>query len=540
MELSQKGGPVAPQTFEKIARLRICHFLPWHAALARMVAISLFCRALGLDAEALDETAFEEGCASLASSWVSQQRDFARLRSLAPKLNVTFHLHVPRTAGRQLTLCLMGPSFAAKGCMRQYNRDWVDWTCPCVATHADFRAIDGVSLQGQPAIMMNMRDPVQRVLSAYEFAIEVSARKLGTDIKPREELNINSTRNVWPWKYLVPYIDGELNRKDRLRRWRYRNGYQPSKGSSCERFSAPPEEECAEGEAGVCSAVGARGTAPSLEEQDCRAEALDRDRNAFANSMTPSLATVVASDIADDLLANSGAFQLLGITNFSVVVNTTEVQITDGDQASQLRFCANRLGPSSRAGDTLRKFALWRLEHEVDVLLVHERLEESNQVAAAYVRRELVRRGEVIDEMFGQGYQRCLSRQQTAMAKRHDRGMKNILWPDGTRLDYTKEARANVPAELVEDIRKRNWLDDVLHQRAVELFDQRAVKLREEGDLESVPVVVNREFRDAPRAHGAEKGGKKKKKPKAKGGKKKKSAKASAQAIARKKQEYYR
>ena len=59
-------------------------------------------------------------------------------------------------------------------------------------------------------MVTQLRAPLGRILSAYEFAVEVAARTLirAKDHKP-DPSRVN-TRNVWPWSALVPIIEEDL------------------------------------------------------------------------------------------------------------------------------------------------------------------------------------------------------------------------------------------------------------------------------------------------------------------------------------------
>jgi hypothetical protein len=70
-------------------------------------------------------------------------------------------------------------------------------------------------------VVTQLRDPVDRVVSAYEFAIEVAGRKINEPDQRIEALKKNDTTvntyNVWPWKYLIPFArDFIRDRLDRL------------------------------------------------------------------------------------------------------------------------------------------------------------------------------------------------------------------------------------------------------------------------------------------------------------------------------------
>lgn len=64
-----------------------------------------------------------------------------------------------------------------------------------------------------------LRDPVDRVFSTYEFSMEVAARFLvhpnltsATRMASRLRSKTKgiSTLDIWPWKYLVPWMREDL------------------------------------------------------------------------------------------------------------------------------------------------------------------------------------------------------------------------------------------------------------------------------------------------------------------------------------------
>ena len=52
---------------------------------------------------------------------------------------------------------------------------------------------------------------MDRVLSAYEFSIEVAARAATGKTPSRQDPRATNTRNVWPWSGLVPWMEEELH-----------------------------------------------------------------------------------------------------------------------------------------------------------------------------------------------------------------------------------------------------------------------------------------------------------------------------------------
>jgi hypothetical protein len=118
-------------------------------------------------------------CASLARSWVAHAKAVDARRGSAPHVNLTFFLHVPRTAGRTLFFCALKPAFApSERCPRSYDtlrvRDLAHPSCRLLSSHDDFRVVD--ALPGNATVVMQLRRPLTRLLSAYEFAVEVASR----------------------------------------------------------------------------------------------------------------------------------------------------------------------------------------------------------------------------------------------------------------------------------------------------------------------------------------------------------------------------
>lgn len=69
------------------------------------------------------------------------------------------------------------------------------------------------------SVLTILRDPVDRVFSAYEFSVEVGARfllhpNITSAIRMTNRLRAKgkaiSTLDIWPWKYLVPWMRKDL------------------------------------------------------------------------------------------------------------------------------------------------------------------------------------------------------------------------------------------------------------------------------------------------------------------------------------------
>lgn len=135
---------------------------------------------------------------------------------LAPE-NLVYFLHIPRTAGRTFHSCLLRLGTPGRRrCPKAYDHLRIDFAlpqCHLLSSHDDFSVVE--QLPANTAVVTQLRDPVDRLLSAYEFAIEVAARQLRRSknyVKPKGRV---VTDDVWPWSYLVPFFVDDIKPKVR-------------------------------------------------------------------------------------------------------------------------------------------------------------------------------------------------------------------------------------------------------------------------------------------------------------------------------------
>lgn len=112
-------------------------------------------------------------------------------------LELLFFLHIPRTGGR--TYHQWQPS------------------CKLLSSHDDMSILS--KIPSRASVVTNLRNPVNRVLSTYEFSVEVAARflRLKSINSSRSPLplakspsQLVSTLTIWPWKYLVPFMQHDI------------------------------------------------------------------------------------------------------------------------------------------------------------------------------------------------------------------------------------------------------------------------------------------------------------------------------------------
>jgi hypothetical protein len=428
-------------------------------------------------------------CSALVAEWVSASDARAAARAAAPKPTLTYFLHVPRTAGRTLFFCALKPAFApSERCERAYDHLRLDPhapACGLLSSHDDFRLVE--SFPGGGAVLITqLRDPVDRLLSAYEFAAEVASRGVGQRAAQRaarekalaEEAAAGrahdaaaaahvrtDTTQVWPWNVLVPMMAEDMDARAAAR-----NGAAPPPGAS-----------------------------------------------AYNGSLIMPLAEFAKHPFVADLLHNGATFQLLGLTNNSVSAPEGSPG-ADAATAAALRACVRAGGAPAAA---LAAAAQRRLSDEMDVVLLKERLYDSvatlagslgrplsgvsfrtfgdeqesgirtrlaeiaaqgdaSAAAAARVEADEAARGGV---PLGAAFARCAAQQREKAAERRTRGLAKLRYNDGTSIAFRRE---EVPADMMYTLAEANGLDVALHAAGVKLFNARREALAAKGKLERV------------------------------------------------------
>eukprot|EP00927_Polykrikos_kofoidii_P026722 TRINITY_DN23752_c0_g1_i1.p1 TRINITY_DN23752_c0_g1~~TRINITY_DN23752_c0_g1_i1.p1 ORF type:complete len:595 (+),score=94.76 TRINITY_DN23752_c0_g1_i1:25-1809(+) len=425
----------------------------------------------------------DEGrCADLATSWAARQMELAQARRDSEIINTAFFLHVPRTAGRVIHHCVLRPTLVDR-CMRSYDAlrmnfsDPSSMSCGYFASHHDHRLVDLATAHGRPYVALMVRSPLDRVVSSYEFAAEVSARTRSRykSCKPAK----TCTRHVWPWNHLVSYFDETFLEERRLRRHHARlaranTNINPSDAGS---GHAMDPEQLSE----------AASDAAAEREADAIADRLDEARDPYNNSVLVPLAEFLNLEMQQDVLNNLLTFQLLGLTELTPVISHEDGSgpavvaqaAKEGDLsedslpltasarlAAQLRRCTRDHGPEALVSKILLEVALEHLS-DVDLLMVHERMDES--IATA---RALNNERPKATEWKGDDLTRCVEQHTKKMLKRKDKGSYNMRWPDGTQIAHGKTSRATLSDDMVAFIQRQNWMDVALYEHAVGIFDK--------------------------------------------------------------------
>nr|XP_018680681.1 PREDICTED: protein-tyrosine sulfotransferase-like isoform X4 [Musa acuminata subsp. malaccensis] len=161
-------------------------------------------------------------CESVVRNWADASSERGIKEDELTLKDILFFLHVPRTGGRTYFHCFLRKIYtSAQECPRSYDKLRFDPSkpnCRLVVTHDDYSLMSKLP-KDMTSVVTILRDPVDRVFSTYEFSVEVAARflvhpnltsvaQMSRRIRPKSRAV--STLDIWPWKYLVPWMRGDL------------------------------------------------------------------------------------------------------------------------------------------------------------------------------------------------------------------------------------------------------------------------------------------------------------------------------------------
>ncbi|GFR48031.1 hypothetical protein Agub_g9863 [Astrephomene gubernaculifera] len=301
---------------------------------------------LGLAQPSLSQTAHE--CQALTDHYLEKHHKEAVPYTGS---NMVYFLHVPRTAGRTFHSCLLKTvTHPARRCPKAYDHlrlsNMSMPNCYLLSSHDDFSVVS--MLPPDVAVISQLRDPLDRFISAYEFAIEVAARSLRRPKNYRKKVGRIATEDVWPWSYLIPFFQEDMQPKVAAaqaiaqpeegrwieveqdgERWYF------NKALNVSRWNLTEEEAAAGG-----------GVLPLLDPYD--------------NQLVMSLKDFAQHPIAAELLHNGATFQVLGITNYShwgdAGAFRSCLKSYDSLRDQMLRVAQERVRRFSHVGTTDRLF----------------------------------------------------------------------------------------------------------------------------------------------------------------------------------------
>ncbi|KAL3694622.1 hypothetical protein R1sor_008273 [Riccia sorocarpa] len=178
----------------------------------------------------------EERCELTVRSWAEKELGTPERQQKQNLQDLLYFMHIPRTGGRTFYECFLKGLFEpSERCQISYAYDRLRLDtsrsgCRLVSAHDDYSLMAKLP-QGKSACATNLRDPLSRVLSTYEFSAAlatVSLKFLKPRFNPRHpssahtdvdfRMRISSTPYVWPWNYLVEFVQKDISVRLRIAR----------------------------------------------------------------------------------------------------------------------------------------------------------------------------------------------------------------------------------------------------------------------------------------------------------------------------------
>ncbi|CAN7036136.1 hypothetical protein IGI04_032647 [Brassica rapa subsp. trilocularis] len=416
------------------------------------------------------ERAVKKWADASSSSSSEEQYTNKDKRSLQDLL---FFLHVPRTGGRTYFNCFLRKLYDnAEECPRSYDKLRFNprkEKCKLLATHDDYSLMEMLP-RDKTSVMTIVRDPVARVLSTYEFSVEVAARflvhpnltsaaRMASRIRKK---NVISTLDIWPWKYLVPWMREDLFARRDARK--------------------------------------------------VKGVVIIEDDNPYdMEEMLMPLHKYLDTPTAHDIIHNGATFQIAGLTNNSHLA-----------EAHEVRHCVQKY---KSLGERVLQVAKRRLDSMLYVGLTEEHRESASlfanvvgsQVLSQVVASNLTAKnkntkseerdtvsesgsdkseinngtsevasdkieaksGNMTVKTLMEIYEGCSTHLRKSQGTRRVNSLKRI-----SPANFTTETRTRVPREVIQQIKTLNNLDVELYKYAKEIF----VK---EHELVSKKIIVS-------------------------------------------------
>ncbi|KAL3518391.1 hypothetical protein ACH5RR_020980 [Cinchona calisaya] len=420
-------------------------------------------------------------CEHILKKWASSSVDSEVKEDKHILRDLLYFLHVPRTGGRTYYHCFLKKLYSnSLECPRSYDRLRFNprkTDCRLLVTHDDYSVMSKLPKE-KISVVTILRNPIDRVFSTYEFSVEVAARfllhpNLTSALRMSGRLRAStrakgvSTLDIWPWKYLVPWMREDLFARREARR------------------------------------------------REGRSSIYGDDPYDMGDVVMP-LHEYINDPIAQEIIHNGATFQIAGLTNNSYLAESHEVRhcvqkyptlgehvlqvakkrlddmlyigLTENHRESATIF-ANVVGAqviSQFAGSNSRT-DLVANNNPGQSSLIHD----TNSGSSYHMRNSTYQKpgkfsltdtGEAMNENMTTGklmevYESCISSLRSSQSQRRTNSLKNIR-----PANFTKEARGRISKVLLEEITSLNHLDVELYKYAQGIFGM------QQGH--AVPIIV--------------------------------------------------
>ncbi|KAI3957397.1 hypothetical protein MKW98_003118 [Papaver atlanticum] len=415
-------------------------------------------------------------CQNTVRKWAASSNDEVK-EDKHTLQDLLFFLHVPRTGGRTYFHCFLRKLYAsAHECPRSYDKLRFDPSkpdCRLMVTHDDYSMMSKLPKE-RTSVVTILRNPIDRVFSTYEFSVEVAARflvhpnltsatQLTGRIRPKN--NGVSTLDIWPWKYLVPWMREDLFRRRDARKQRFYKDVKESYDSyNMEETVMPLHDFINHPVAHDIIHNGATFQVAGLTNNSCLSESHEV-RHCVRNyqSLGTYVLDIAKKRLSDMLYVGLTEDHKESATMFANVVGTQILSQFEALNSNSDKTADSKTELSSSFPDS---------EHDTNHLqnsTDDQKESETSSLGAVDTTIGTMTVGKLMD-----AYEVCISGLRKAQGRRRIASLKRI-----SPANFSKDARRQVPDVILQEINSLNRLDVELYKHAKEIFSQERKHLAE-------------------------------------------------------------
>ncbi|KAF9613600.1 hypothetical protein IFM89_009426 [Coptis chinensis] len=416
-------------------------------------------------------------CESGVKKWAASSLDEQVKKDKHTLQDLLFFLHVPRTGGRTYFHCFLRKLYSTYlECPRSYDKLRFDPSkpnCRLMVTHDDYSMMSRLPDE-KTSVVTILRKPVDRVLSTYEFSVEVAARFLvhpnltsATQMtgRIRPKSNGVSTLDIWPWKYLVPWMREDLfSRREGRKRGEFNDFKESNDPYNIQGIVMPLHEFINDPVAHEIIHNGATFQVAGLTNNSCLAEAHEVRQCVRKYRSLGGYVLDVAKKRLDDML-------YVGLTEDHKGSATMFANVVGGQVLSQLHALSSNIKKAAY-NETDMSSSLEDTDHDTDHLQNSTKDEKGKRLSStgnAETINETMTVGDLMNS-----YEVCISSLRKAQARRRTASLKRVA-----PANFSKEARLQISEVVLQNIISLNSLDVELYKHAKYIFAQQGKRLTE-------------------------------------------------------------
>ncbi|KMT02046.1 hypothetical protein BVRB_9g207780 isoform A [Beta vulgaris subsp. vulgaris] len=404
-------------------------------------------------------------CEIAVNKWATSQLSQEVKEDKHTLHDLLFFLHIPRTGGRTYFHCFLKKLYSSRlECPRSYDKLRFNprkANCRLLVTHDDYSMMTKLPNE-KTSVVTILRNPVDRVFSTYEFSIEVAARflvhpNLTSSIQMAGRLRKKnkgvSTLDIWPWKYLVPWMREDLFARRDARLSQNLNHVESKDSYNMEDFAMPLHQYINDPIALDIVHNGATFQVAGLTNNSYLAESHEVRTCVQKYQSLGKSVLDVAKRRLDNML-------YVGLTEDHKGSATTFAHVVGAQVISQL-VVSNSSKEHQAKNVTEQSYSIAEFQSQNDQ---HETtpIDESPRTvspASGEIRKSMTV-GKLVE-----AYETCISNLRKSQSQRRINSLKRI-----SPVNYTKEARRQVPESVIEQIVSLNRLDMELYKYAQNIF----------------------------------------------------------------------